>query len=360
MKNEASDVIKLIRLIGTPYEDNTEGYLPENPKEAEKLYVLAKKNKISLTYLEALNSYDLLDKFGLRERWEHENKNYEEQKITAVRFSGVLNELNVDYSLFKSLYPFKATPNDVDVLFYGNREEYNELIKELPKFGYSLIVDVPSPAEVMFHDNRNGSHIDPKEKDVYDVDLYIEAGASYLIYLDKRKLRKYVISKKILNEQIKILSPVADLVAMFTHAVIPEFIFTLILYYNTLHYLMGMGKNDLNELFKISRENKVVYPVKLNLITVATIHKTAHGFIPSELEYLLELFNVDENEIKQNLIMEVPFHYSYTQVVRVFLEKSLEWKFFKSFLWQIISVMNPKYGIWVIKVVRERFRRDTY
>ena len=248
----------------------------------------------------------------------------------------------------------------MDVLFYGNREEYNELIKELPKFGYSLIVDVPSPAEVMFHDNRNGSHIDPKEKDVYDVDLYIEAGASYLIYLDKRKLRKYVISKKILNEQIKILSPVADLVAMFTHAVIPEFIFTLILYYNTLHYLMGMGKNDLNELFKISRENKVVYPVKLNLITVATIHKTAHGFIPSELEYLLELFNVDENEIKQNLIMEVPFHYSYTQVVRVFLEKSLEWKFFKSFLWQIISVMNPKYGIWVIKVVRERFRRDTY
>jgi hypothetical protein len=351
---------KLVKLIGTPYGDDDNYDLPKNAKESQELYILAKKNKISLTYLEALNSYDLLDKFKLREKWEGESKDNEEQKITAVRFSRVLTELNVDYSLFKSLYPFKATPNDVDVLFYGTNESYKEVADNLPKFGYDPIIDVPSPAEIMFHDNRNGPHIDPKEKDVYDVDLYIEAGASYLIYLDKTKLKKYIISRKVLNEEIKMLSPEADLVAMFTHSVIPEFIFTLILYYNALYYMKDMKKNNLNEIWKISKENNVVYPVKLNIMAIANIHNMAHGYIPENLEYLMELFNISENNVKKTNIM-APFHYSYAQIAGVLFEKSFEKKFFKSFLRQLVHVTkNPQYGLWVLKVLRERFSRDTY
>ena len=349
--------LKLLQIIDSPFAP-AESVKIESRIEAIKLYEHAKKNKIGLLYLEALRKEVVLEKFGLLSEWQKENKRYNEQLTTVARFSSVLNSLNVEYAVFKSVMPFKMVPNDVDVLFFGSDEEYYKLVEILPNFGYEKIVDVLSPVEVMFHDLRSQPHENPKEKDVFDVDLYREAGASYIVYLDKRKLRNHVTEVEIFGERVRVLKPEADLIALYTHAIIPEFIFTLSLYYITLYYLSKIKKSNLN-LLSISRENHVIFPLKYHCSLIAGLHNLVHGFVPDILEELLDMLNIDKANLNLRFFM-APYHYGWSIVFRTFAEKSREYRFLKSLFRQFCSILRPKYFIWVGRVIFERRKRETY
>jgi len=349
--------LKLLQIIGSPFA-SVESVKIESRNEALELYKHAKRNKIGLLYLEALKNHDVLEKFRLLSEWQKENARYNEQLTTVARFATVLNSLNVEYAVFKSVMPFKIVPNDVDVLFFGSDEEYYRLIEMLPNFGYEKIVDVPSPAEVMLHDLRSQPHENPKEKDVFDVDLYREAGASYIVYLDKRKLRKYVTEVDVFGETVKVLRPEADLIALYTHAIIPEFIFTLSLYYISLCYLSKMMKSDLKKLLDISKENHVIFPLKYHCSLIAGLHDLVHGFVPDIIVELLDVLNMDKANLNSKFV--APFHYSWSVVFKTFAEKSKEHRFLKSVLRQGVSMLRPKYFMWVGKVILERRRRKTY
>jgi len=354
--------LKLLQIIDSPFAP-AESVKIESRIEAIKLYEHAKKNKIGLLYLEALRKEEVLEKFGLLSEWQKENRRYNEQLTTVARFSSVLNSLNVEYAVFKSVMPFKMVPNDVDVLFFGSDEEYYKLVEVLPNFGYEKIVDVPSPVEVMFHDLRSQPHEDPKEKDVFDVDLYREAGASYMVYLDKRKLRKHITEVYVFEERVKVLKPEADLIALYTHAIIPEFIFTLSLYYITLYYLSKMKKGNLKNLLSISKENHVICPLKYHCSLIAGLHKAAHGFVPEKIKVVLAELGEETNE-RKNLVKTsfmMPHHYSWSIILRMLLEKAGEDEFRRSMIKQILyMLLNPKLAKWVICNVMRRRRRETY
>lgn len=353
--------LKLLRIIGSPFCDEKELQLPKNKNEALELYNYASINKIGLLFLEALKDVDKLESFALRSKWEKERKKHDEQKITAVRIADILNSLDAEYVIFKSILPFPATPNDVDILFLDSDDKYWKVVELLPRVGYKRIEEVPSPSEVMFHDTRVCEHTDIRKKDVYDVDLYREAGASHIIYLDKRKLRKYQTEIELLGKKVKVLKPEAELVAIITHSIIPEQLFTLLAYYATLHYLANKNFN-VDKFICIARENSVTFPVRVHCSLSAILHKMAHGFIPEEINEILYELGIDKREVKYFMSnnLKMSHRYSIYALIRTIIEKSKENKFRKSLVKQMIFMSNPKLAKWVIKEMILRRRRETY
>lgn len=353
-----NSTIKLLRTIGSPFASDQE--LTGSKEEALELYGYATKNKIGLLYLESLK--EKLEEFGLKTKYQEEQKKHNEQSITAIRISELFNSFGVNYAIFKSIMPFPATPNDVDIIHFGSDDEFNNAAKIMLQSGYIELKGSADSSQREFHDARECGHLNPHKKDIYDIDVYQKVAASYIIYLDKRKLEKYVTEIGRSDNRIKVLKPEAELVAIIIHSIIPEQLCTLFVYYATLHHLVRMNSEEIDRFIAIARENNVIFPVKAHCSLVAALHKVAHGFVPEIIEGLLTQLG-DETREKRILLennFKMPHKYSLSAVMRILLEKSKETEFRRSVVTQMVCMLNPKLAKWVIWNVIWRRRRETY
>ena len=352
--------VKLLKIIGSPFTSEQEP--PENKNKALELYDYATKNKIGLVYLESLKNQEKLEEFGLRLKYQEEQKKHNEQLITANRISELFNSSSVNYTIFKSIMPFPATPNDVDIIHLGSDEEYKNAVGIMLRSEYMEVKGEADAEQRMFHDTRVCKHPNTPKKDVYDIDLYQKISASYVLYLDKRKLEKYVTELNMSGNKIKVLRPEAELVAIIIHSIIPEMLCTLLVFYATLHYIIKMNSEEINKLIYIAKENKVVFSVKAHFSLVAELHKAAYGFVPREIEEVLAKLGgktgESNNLFKNNFKM--PHRYSWYVILRTLLEKMKEEESRRSIVKQAVSMLNPKLIKFVTDQVIERRRRETY
>jgi len=343
--------LKLLRVIGSPYVPGH--LLPDDKDYALKLYNCAVKNKIGLTFLESLRNQKVLEEFGLETKYVEERKKYEEQLTTATRIAELFNSFQVNYAIFKSIMPFTAITNDIDIIHFGSDEEYRKALELMLRSNY---VKVESQAgadaeQYMLHDLRSGKlEPHPATKDVYDVDLYQEMAASYVLYLDKSKLEKYVTETNVLGKKVKVLGSEAELITIITHSIIPEMLNTLLVYYATLHHLAKMNDSEVSRVIDIARENYVTFPLRTHFSLVAKIHKKAHGFTPGKIEDILAELGGETAEtrilVKNNFKM--PHRYNLITVMKTLLEKSKEAKFKRSIIKQMVYKVKPRFAKWVI------------
>lgn len=353
--------LKLLRVLGSPFISDKE--LPENKDEALELYNYATKNKIGLAYLKSLKEQGKLEEFGLNLKYDEERKKHNEHSITRIRISELFNSYGVNYAIFKSIMPFPATPNDVDIIHFGSDDEYKKAAEIMLQSDYMEVEGQADAEQRMFHDARDGElSPHPHKKDVYDVDLYQQISASYVLYLDKRKLEKYVTEINISRNKFKVLRPEAELVTIIIHSIIPEMLHTLFVYYATLHYFAKMNSEGINKFIGIAKENNVTFSVKAHCSLVAELHNAAHGFIPEKIEGVMAELGDETREkgilLKNNFKM--PHKYSLSAVARILLEKRKEEVFRKSAVKQAVSMLNPKLFKWVIYNIIWRRRRETY
>lgn len=349
--------LRLLRLIGSPFAPPQT--FARNEDESLELYDCAVKNKIGLLYLETLRKNNVLNKY--EPEYENLKKRQAEHLDTAIRISNLLNNQNVEYAVIKSLMPFPFVPNDVDILIFDLANRFEEIINTAKNSGYDVIGE--AALEVMIHDARNEKHKDPTGKDIYDVDLYRELGASYIIYLDKSKLKKHVTELWLNGEKIKILKPEAELATVLVHSILPEQIFTLHLYYTTLHYLSKMNGKNIDDFITIAKENDITFAVKTVTSIIANIHEAAHGFIPEKLKIIGSELGKNKSEINRHqkkFLLKTPYIYGFATVIITLLEKLGERKAAKSILRQMLKMTNPKTVRYVARVVAERRRRETY
>jgi len=351
--------VKLLRTIGSPFALGQE--LPRNYDEALELYTCATKNKIGLLYLGALKDQEKLES-SLKSKYREDCRKRDEQMITLNRISKLFNSSNINYVIFKSIMPFLAVPNDVDILHMGSDDEYKKAAEIMLQSGY---IEVEAPADSsqrMFHDTRVCEHVDPHKKDVYDVDLYQKVVASYIVYLDKRKFKRHVIEINMSRNKIKVLRPEAELVALIVHSIIPEQICTLFAYYATLYHLAKMNREEINGFINLAKENNVTFPVRAHFSLVAELHQVAYGFVPEKVEEVLASLGDETNE-RKNLLrndFKMPHKYCWLAIIRTLLEKAKEEKFRRSVTQQIVSMLKPKLAKWVISNVIWRRKRETY
>lgn len=360
-----NQTLKLLKIIGSPFCDNEYFYSPENKAEGFELYNLASKNKIGLLYLKSLKDRKILDNIGLEREYELEIKKHYEQINTVIRISKLFNDSNIKYAVFKSIMPFPATPNDVDIIHFGSDKEYNIAVESMLSSEYMEVKGEVDAEQRMFHDIKYGGRPNPHsaKKDVYDVDLYQKISASKTIYLNKAKLEKYIVNAIVSDHTFKALESGAELVAIIIHSIIPEMIFTLFVYYSTLYYLRTMSSKDIEKFIDIAKDNNVTYSVKLHLALVAELHESANGFVPKNFGRIYEMLGGKDISGRANLANNdylMPHKYSISSVVKILLEKSQEEEFRKSTLRQMRYMLNPRSAKWVVGEIIQRRRRDTY
>lgn len=352
--------MRVLRVIGSPFISGVE--IPKNRNDARCLYRYAVKNKIGLLYLESLRNRGKIKQFDLESQYKDEKRNHNEQLITIHRISKVLNRNNVNYAIFKSIMPFPATPNDVDMIHFGSDEEYQHVADLLLRSGYREIEGYVDAEQRMFHDMRICEHLNLHEKDVYDIDIYQKISASYILYLDKNKIKRYVIDDEIQGHRIRKLAPEAELAAIIIHSLIPEMLFTLFVYYATLYYIAQMNSEEIDRFINIIKENNIIFAVKTHFSLVAELHKKAHGVIPERIEKIL--MKLGDNSIeKKHFIrnnLKMPHRYNLLSVLKILLEKMSEEDFMKSICVQVIHMINPLLIGWVIYNVILRLKRETY
>jgi hypothetical protein len=350
-------------MIGSPFALGQKQELPENKDDALELYKYATKNKIGLAYLESLKEQGKLEDFELKLKYQEEQKKHNEQLITASRISELFNSSGVNYAIFKSVMPFPATPNDVDIIHFGLDKEYKDAVEIMLQSGYMEVKGQADAEQRMFHDARDGKlEPHPHEKDIYDIDLYQKISASYVLYLDKRKLEKYVVEVDTASSKIKVLKREAELVAIIIHSIIPEMLCTLFVYYATLYHLARMNSEEIDRFIGIAKENNVTFSVKAHCSLVAELHKAAHGFVPEIIDGLLTELG-DETSERKNLLkndLKMPHKYSLSAVARILLEKAKESGFRRSAVKQMVYMLNPKLFKWVVYNIIWRRRRETY
>ena len=361
-QSSSNPTIKLLRTIGSPFVSGQE--LPGNKAEALELYNYATKNKIGLAYLESLKDQGTLEEFGLKSKYEEEQRKHDIQSVTAIRISELFNSFDVNYAIFKSIMPFPATPNDVDIIHLGSDEEFERAAEIMLQSDYMEVKGQADAEQRMFHDTRDTGYLDihPQGKDVYDIDVYQKISASYVLYLDKRKLEKYVVEVDTASSKIKVLKREAELVAIIIHSIIPEMLCTLFVYYATLYHLARMNSEEIDRFIGIAKENNVTFSVKAHCSLVAELHKAAHGFVPEIIEGLLTELG-DETSERKNLLkndLKMPHKYSLSAVARILLEKAKESGFRRSAVKQMVYMLNPKLFKWVVYNIIWRRRRETY
>uniref|UniRef100_A0A7J3SJU7 Nucleotidyltransferase family protein n=1 Tax=Fervidicoccus fontis TaxID=683846 RepID=A0A7J3SJU7_9CREN len=275
--NAKQHLLALLRAVGSPLALNqpqvdgrTENsYVPE-------LYSMAEANKIPLTYLNTVSSDE---KRNLPEY------NYHYTRLRRLlemisEISELFDREGIDYVIFKTLRPYPEDVSDIDVLNLGSRRDYEKMVEILRRAGY-IFMERGSYCTT-FQDYKT------RFKTELMIDIYDEISVGYLIYLDKRKLSRYVSEKELPTGQIvRVFSPEAELLATIAHSAIKENQYILAEYFATLHYLALMDQPSIEELIDIVRGNKLVNAFRWHLTITLLLHKEAHGKIPQKLSNLL-------------------------------------------------------------------------
>jgi DNA-binding XRE family transcriptional regulator len=348
--NQRNLTLKLLRIVGSPFTHERE--CPASRRETLDLYKYATKNKIGFTYLESLKKLELLKKLGFEAEYEKEQEKYKEQLSTAIRISKILDSLHVDHVIFKSIMPFPAIQNDIDIIIFGLDDDYRILIEKLTEYGYidlrnlyaDKVRDKHDALTHQFHDARSNMHKSISVKDVYDLDLYQEISLmDYIIYLDKKVFQKYVTTMNILNHQIKVLKPEAELTAIIAHSTLKEQIFTLHTYYAVLHHLAKMDSKQIKDFITIAERSNVITSVRACCSMTARLHNFAYNFYPEKLSDIIEILGYERKEteklIKKDL--EMPYHFSLSLITKAFLDIAKDRMVQKSIARQVQGMINP-------------------
>jgi len=347
--------LSLLKTLGSPLL--AEEFL-QHLLSSRIIYKYTAKNKIGLLYLEDLKKRGMLGNF--EDNYLKERRRHHEFLITITRAARMLSSAGIRYAVFKSIFPYPAIPNDVDILVLGNKAEFRRATKIFLGAGYQGLRS--SPNQMSLHDRRNCVHADLNKKDVYDVDLYQEVAASYLLYLDKARLFDHLTEKAILGERVNTLTSEAELLAIITHSVIPEQIYTLSTYFAVIYNLAKMDLRHIDKMMFMAKENNVTCPIRVHFSLTAALHQAAFGIIPRNLTHILTELGEEKKEVANLLKVDfkMPFRYSLRTIVRTLMEKSKDCRFRKSAARQVVAMLDPRLARWVANNIAIRRKRETY
>jgi len=339
--------IKILKIIGSPFAPTTE--TPKDGKEALELFTYAVNNRMPLLYLETLKRQEKLN--GLKTNYEQRYAKYLKFLDTMVKTSNFLDSLNVEHVVVKTLKPYPSTPNDIDILCLGSDEEYRRAKEALLQAGYRRIFDTPAPRQIKL--------MHPEEK--IWIDLHKEMGVSAIVLMDKKKLNKYTINKKLPNVgNFKVLMPEADLALVMIHSLVTEQLYTLAEYYTTLYWLAETGEQGAGNFFNIVKENNITLAVKTHIALTAALHRTAHGIVPKHLDNILTKLGTETSETSRFFKNEfkTPHRYHLSKVFKALVEKMQENETRKSVISQIIHMLNPNFTRILVNNLLDRRKRE--
>lgn len=353
---EDNKTLRLLRILGSPMSIGSQAEL--SSADALDLFEYAFENRIALLYLDSLREKKALS--SLNAQYREQNNRYEQSEVTVARLAELLNKAGFRYAIMKTLKPYRATPNDVDVLFLDEDAKFKEAMKILKEKGYTFLQMAPCQAE--FYDPRAKSIRHDKTGGIYHIDLYRELAADYVVYLDKKRLMRYRETVTILDVQVHVFSPEAELAIVLMHSVFPEQSYQLQDFYSTLHFLDKMETEQIKNFINIVTGNHITTAVRASLTLTAVLHEAAFGVVPQKLSTILEKIG---GQTKEGFFLfrkhfETPYIYSFWTFFKTFCERALDKRGFASFFVQGLHMLNPLFFYNVVDVVRRKQIEGTY
>lgn len=348
---------ELIKLIGSPFLDVK---LQTSNELLERIYETAFADRVALLYLSIHRREDwpaiLEDKYlKLAAR---RDKTLE----VIANLADVLNSFCPnEYAIFKSLKPYPATPNDTDVINFGDKKRFKKIIDHLCSKGY--IFHEWAPMQTTLIDPMGkGKTGKGKKGGIYYIDMYSDISTDYFLYIDKRSLKPYVQNIELNGVQIKNVCKEVELAIILFHNVFPERTFQLEHFYMPLYHFIEEDF-DLDVFIRFAEGQMLSYAIATNLTIVEYIHNKLFGSVPNAIEKLLERWGRNIFELKRFVERgeTTPYMFSPKTFWLTFLKKAKDSAAQKSLLVQGYHMLNPVFFFDVMKSLKNRFsEQGTY
>jgi hypothetical protein len=334
--------IDLLRLLGSPFI-KTPSLIREIA--SMELCSYSRNNRILLFYLERIIKSNLDPFFNI---YQEENHRYLTSLDSIARASKALTDAGIDHVVFKTIRPYKSATVDIDILIFGEKDNYIKAINQMQKLGNKLVVRGP----------RSTTLLDQKAN--IGIDLYDEVTTSFIIYIDKQKLTSHISRTTIENGAcVRTLDFEADLLCIIAHSIIKEQMYTLSEYFTFIHYLEQLS---LKSFLKLVEQNNLSHAVRTHATITALLHKVAHGTIPEKLQELLCDIGEDKFEIARLTLNDfiTPHKYHLVTLAKSLLEITKGKRTRESIATQLFYMLNPKISKDFANKLVNHILRETY
>lgn len=351
--------LDLIRIIGSPfhkYEGRESLFVNQ---DLTALYDLAFENRVELIFLHALKNNNLLK--GFEDKLMEMEKRCVTTRKIAARTSRILTEAGVKHAIFKSIKPYPATPNDTDVVCFGNEREYQKGLKALTDAKYVIQAYAPMQT-LLYHPWGEGKVGLGKKGGTYYVDFYRGVAVDYYEYVNKSALSTYCIERDVEGVKAVLLSAEPELAIVMFHNVFPEKTFQLEHFYLCL-YGMANPEFNINSFIDFSERNAMVTAVRSNLTIIELLHEEVFGNVPDTVKMLLDRWGREKSIIEtlKNNHYRITFIFPASLFWKIFLYKQKDPFSRRSLVRQLFHMMNPIFFWDTLRSAWKRtFEKDHY
>lgn len=344
-----------VKMCGSPFVEKNGKYYTD--EELLNIYDYAFPNRVALLYLTQHRKDGWADQL---EDWYE--KLHQRLLMTTDVIAAVAEKFNSfdpeSYVIFKSLKPYPATPNDTDVLFMGNKKQYEKAYQYLLDQGY--LFHEWAPQQRTLYDPRGVGKIGKGKKGgTYYIDFYEDISTDYYAYLNKKELIPYIVTKEVNYVPVNLLRPEPELAIVLFHNVFPERTYQLEHFYLPLYYLKDPNF-DKDLFLNFVKSQKLTEAIKVNFTFCSFLHKKHFGFVPKEVDYILKRLGDNKAELKRFIVnnAKTPYMFSPKLFLKTFLNKSLDPYAFKSLITQLFKMLNPIFFIDVMKSLKNRLSQE--
>jgi hypothetical protein len=334
-----SNFSSIIRAIGSPFIKKA---YSESLVYSKQFYSFAEDNKIPLTFLSKLP-------LEVRQTLpEHDYHTVRLKRLLEIagKVSNLFSDEGLKYVIFKTLRPFPEYVSDVDILNMGSNADYLKM-KEVLKNNNYVFMEKGAYCTT-FKDYKTNFETEAM------IDVYTEVSVNRLIYLDKRTLNQYAVTRQLPEDKVTTVFEVeAELLATIAHAGIKENRYILAEYYATLCYFSEMNEAAIKRFIDLVRLNKLACVARWHLSITLMIHSAVYGVMPKKLVTLLDdlggFWGVSWESIN---CASPPYNISPLTLALVMREKFGDKLFKRSFLSQLAVPLTDGYSM---RRILERF-----
>ncbi len=353
-----SKTYELIKIIGSPFIDKT----PEVDQETlTRVYGQAFADRVALLYLTIHRNGKNWNQY-LEKKFKVLSLRRENTLRVIGDLGAILNRYGInDYAVFKSLKPYPSTPNDTDIIIFGDRDKFDGALDTLYEENYQFHEWAPMQT-TLIHPDGIGKTGKGKKGGTWYVDMYSDISTDYFLYIDKRSLEPYVETRMVEGRPVKNVKKEIELAIILFHNVFPERTFQLEHFYMPLYHL-AEEDFDIDIMLKFVSDQKLTRALSTNLTLVAHIHNEIFGFVPDAIETILERIGQNRPELERFIQNKetTPYMLSPKTFWLTFLDKIYDPAAFKSLMSQGLHMLNPIFFFDVMRSLYNRFsERGTY
>jgi hypothetical protein len=333
--------LRLLEFSENPSED---GFRVDD-ETLKKLYKYAIKNRMPSPFLQKMRDVEATPFLDLTKR---DEENYSTMLSATSRVSKILLDGNVKHATFKTIRPYRSTTVDIDVIIFGQHGDYLHALETMKSSHYSMLFRGPQSST--FWDSAAN----------IGIDLYDEVAVSNVCYLDKNTLDNFTRNMTLPNGQdVMILTPEADMLAIAAHSIIKEQMYTLSEYLSFMKYL---DRIDVGTFVELAKRTHLTSAARTHASITAVIAKAVLKTTPMKLHSILVSLGFSSFEMNRisRLEFACPHKYHLMTLGKTLIEIMRGKKQRSSFALQVYSMTNPVFASRFFDELLGHVKRATY